>query len=202
MKRGPLVLLLLGLVGVWIHSPATAGSVYGDNVQESRLADNDKDGVINIRDRCSNTPAGAEVDNHGCPHVNKRLLSVELNILFDSGKFQVKPRFYGEVKNLADFMKSNSGSSVVIEGHTDDVGAAEYNENLSQNRADAIADVLINSFKIDRKRVRAIGYGESRPIADNDTIDGRATNRRVVAEVFASKVADVQRWTIYSVDRR
>ncbi|WCN11500.1 OmpA family protein [Marinomonas mediterranea] len=197
-----LPVLLFGLLGVLMHTPSMAGSVYGDRIKASQLADNDKDGVINVRDRCANTPRGAKVDNYGCPTVNKRLLSVELNILFDSGKYVVKPRFYGEVKKLADFMKSNAGSSVVIEGHTDDVGAADYNEALSQNRADAIADVLINSFKIDRKRVEAIGYGESKPIADNETIDGRATNRRVVAEVFANKVADVERWTIYSVDRR
>ena len=88
----------------------------------------------------------------------------------------------------------------MIEGHTDSVGNDEYNLALSQNRANAIAEVLINNFKIAKRRVEAVGYGETRPIASNDTKAGQARNRRVVAEVFANAVRDVERWTIYSVD--
>ncbi|MGB3383216.1 MAG: OmpA family protein, partial [Marinomonas sp.] len=73
---------------------------------------------------------------------------------------------------------------------------------LSQKRATAIADVLIDSFRVSPKRVKAIGYGESNPIATNDTEQGRANNRRVLANVFAQQTADVKRWTIYSVDTK
>jgi outer membrane protein OmpA-like peptidoglycan-associated protein len=90
---------------------------------------------------------------------------------------------------------------VVIEGHTDSQGSAELNQDLSQQRASAIADVLVDSFRIQADRVKGIGYGATRPIADNDTEDGRKLNRRVVAEVFAKQQFANERWTIYSVDK-
>ena len=176
-----------------------AESLYASNVQ-SRLADADRDGVIDARDLCPNTPQGAAVDNYGCPNQSTKLLSVELNVLFDSGKADIKPRFYSELKNLAQFLQEHPSSTVVIEGHTDSKGSAELNRELSQKRATAIADVLVDSFRIKADRVKGIGYGETRPIADNDTESGRKQNRRVVAEVFAKEQFANERWTIYSVD--
>ena len=176
-----------------------AESLYASNVQ-SRLADADRDGVIDARDLCPNTPQGAAVDNYGCPNQSTKLLSVELNVLFDSGKADIKPRFYSELKNLAQFLQEHPSSTVVIEGHTDSQGSAELNRELSQKRATAIANVLVDSFRIKSDRVKGIGYGETRPIADNDTESGRKQNRRVVAEVFAKEQFANERWTIYSVD--
>ncbi|TDO99772.1 OmpA family protein [Marinomonas balearica] len=177
-----------------------AESIYNPNIV-ARLADGDRDGVIDARDQCANTPLGANVNNVGCSAESTKLLSVELNILFDSGKDVVKPRYFSEVKKLADFMRKNSHSSIVIEGHTDDVGSEELNLDLSQRRASAIANVLTDSFMIRRSRVKGVGYGESRPVSSNDTVLGREQNRRVVAEIFARKTANVKRWTIYSVDQ-
>lgn len=179
---------------------AAAESLYASNVQ-SRLADADRDGVIDARDLCPNTPEGAAVDNDGCTNQSTKLLSVELNVLFDSGKAGIKPRFYSELKDLAKFLQDHPKSTVVIEGHTDSKGSAELNRELSQRRATAIADVLIDSFRIKADRVKGIGYGETRPIADNDTESGRKLNRRVVAEVFAKQQFANERWTIYSVDK-
>ncbi|RDL45696.1 OmpA family protein [Marinomonas piezotolerans] len=178
---------------------ASGSSLYGVDMSQ-KLADADKDGVINVRDMCPNTPMGAKVDNNGCSEKSSKLLSLDLKILFSSGKYDVKPQYYGEIKKLADFLKANPTSSVVIEGHTDDVGNANYNLALSQNRADAIANVLVERFGIPRSRVEGIGYGEEKPIATNDTASGRELNRRVVGEVFARKTADIERWNIYSVD--
>lgn len=177
-----------------------AESLYSGNIQ-ARLIDSDGDGVIDVRDRCSNTEKGAAVDNYGCPDISAKLLTVQLNILFDSGQSVVKPRFYPELKKLADFLNDNPGTSVVIEGHTDNVGSNELNQQLSQQRANAIADVLVDSFRIRANRVKGIGYGEERPIESNETEAGREKNRRVVAEVFARQEAEQKRWTIYSVDQ-
>ena len=193
MKKTALLTLLLLCGGL------QAESLYGDKVR-SRLADTDGDGVIDARDQCANTSAGAQVNNYGCPQVNTKLLSVELNILFDSGKSLVKPHFYSELKTLANFLQDNASATVVIEGHTDDVGSTALNESLSQSRASAIADVLTQKFRISPTRVKGIGYGESRPLVSNETPEGRKQNRRVVAEVFAKQVADSMRWTIYSVN--
>ncbi|BDX03039.1 hypothetical protein MACH16_17870 [Marinomonas pontica] len=177
-----------------------AESLYAANVQ-SRLADSDKDGVIDARDLCPDTTEGSAVDNYGCPNESTKLLSIELNVLFDSGKSDIKPRFYTELKQLAKFLQDHPTSNVVIEGHTDSKGSAELNRELSQRRATAIADVLVDSFRIKADRVKGIGYGETRPIADNDTETGRKLNRRVVAEVFAKQQFANERWTIYSVDK-
>ncbi|MBJ7537595.1 OmpA family protein [Marinomonas transparens] len=183
-----------------ISMTATAESLYASNIQ-SRLADTDKDGVIDARDLCSDTKPGAAVNHKGCPDESTKLLSVELNILFDTGKAEVKSSFYPEVRKLAVLLKEHPNSSAVIEGHTDDRGSVAANRLLSQKRATAIKDILVDSFRIKANRIKSIGYGEARPIASNDTSEGRKTNRRVVADVFAQSVTEKKRWTIYSVDQ-
>ncbi|MGB0941709.1 MAG: OmpA family protein [Marinomonas sp.] len=190
---------LLFILTLLICSQINAGSLYGDKVR-SRLADTDKDGVIDIRDRCNNTLYGAKVDNYGCSKTSTKLLSVELKVLFDTGKHEVKPAFYGELRRLASFLRKNPASAVVIEGHTDNVGSAQSNQALSQRRASAIADVLTSKFRIAKHRVESKGFGETTPITSNETDLGREANRRVVAEVFSRQTASLKRWTIYSVD--
>ncbi|MCV2402640.1 OmpA family protein [Marinomonas sp. C2222] len=190
---------IAGLMLAFSHI-ASAESLYASKIQP-RFVDNDRDGVIAARDLCPGTPIGAAVDNNGCEAQTKKLLSVELNVLFDSGKSNIRPKFYSELRELAVFLKANPNSTVVIEGHTDDVGAESYNKNLSQARASSIADVLVDSFRIKQSRVKAVGHGESRPIATNDTPQGRERNRRVIAEVISEQSIANQRWTIYSVDK-
>ena len=76
-------------------------------------------------------------------------------------------------------------TTTVVEGHTDSVGTDAYNQGLSERRANAVRDVLVNQYGLSADRVNAAGYGESRPVADNATSEGRAINRRVEAEVEA-----------------
>jgi len=110
---------------------------------------------------------------------------VELDVKFDFDKAQVKQESYGDIKALADFMKQYPQTSTVVEGHTDSVGSDAYNQGLSERRASAVRDVLVNQYGVESGRVQAVGYGESRPVADNATAEGRAINRRVEAEVEA-----------------
>jgi outer membrane protein OmpA-like peptidoglycan-associated protein len=190
---------IIGMILAFSHVSIAAESLYGSKVQ-SRLIDEDRDGVIAARDLCPNTPSGSSVDNNGCSSQTTRQVSSELNIFFDSGKSELKPRFYPELKGLVTFLKNNPTSTVVIEGHTDNKGSAESNKVLSQERATAISDVLIDSFRIKPDRVKGIGYGANRPITDNNTEAGREQNRRVVAEIVAEQKVVNERWTIYSVD--
>lgn len=190
---------LLALLALIICSQIQAGSLYGDKVR-ARLADADKDGVIDVRDKCKDTLYGANVDHYGCSQKSTKLLSVELKVLFDTGKHEVKPAFYSELRELASFLKKNPASSVIIEGHTDNVGSKTSNQTLSFQRASAIAAVITDKFKIAPNRVQAKGFGETSPIASNETQSGREANRRVVAEVFSRQTASLKRWTIYSVD--
>ncbi len=110
---------------------------------------------------------------------------VELDVKFDFDKSKVKEESYGDIKNLADFMKQYPQTSTVVEGHTDSIGSDAYNQGLSERRANAVREVLVNQYGVEGGRINAVGYGESRPVADNATPAGRAINRRVEAEVEA-----------------
>lgn len=110
---------------------------------------------------------------------------VELDVKFDFDKSVVKEESQGDIKALADFMSQYPSTSTVVEGHTDSVGTDAYNQGLSERRANAVRDVLVNQYGVGGDRVSSVGYGESRPVADNSTSDGRAINRRVEAEVEA-----------------
>ncbi|WP_240537099.1 OmpA family protein [Marinomonas flavescens] len=136
----------------------------------------------------------------GCPTVSTSVLSMDLKILFKPDKYDVSPLFYGQIKRLADFLIAHPDTKVSVEGYTDNVGDNERNLALSKNRASAITDILVQKFKIAQNRVKAVGFGESNPIAENDTPEGRAKNRRVIAEVYAEKTQSLRKWTIYSVD--
>ena len=110
---------------------------------------------------------------------------VELDVKFDFDKDRVKEESYGDIKNLADFMNQYPQTSTTVEGHTDSVGTDAYNQKLSERRANAVREVLVNQYGVGAERVGSVGYGESRPVADNATEAGRAVNRRVEAEVEA-----------------
>jgi OOP family OmpA-OmpF porin len=111
---------------------------------------------------------------------------VKLNVLFGNNKTDVEQKYYPEIEKLAMYLKEHPQSTVLIEGHTDDSGAASYNQTVSEKRAKAIADVLIRTFEVSEERVSAIGYGEDTPLFDNDTAEHRKANRRVVA-IISSK---------------
>ena len=110
---------------------------------------------------------------------------VELDVKFDFDKSVVKEESYSDIQNLADFMKQYPQTSTVVEGHTDSIGTDAYNQGLSERRANAVRDVLVNQYGVEGGRINAVGYGESQPVADNATDAGRAINRRVEAEVEA-----------------
>lgn len=108
-------------------------------------------------------------------------VSMTLKVLFDHDEAVIKPEYYQEVKAVADFMQQYPTTQAVIEGHTDSRGKDSYNQQLSQRRADAVKQLLTSQFGVDADRLSSVGYGESKPVASNDTATGREQNRRVVA---------------------
>ena len=156
-------------------------------MEEPVDGDADGDGIPDSRDKCPGTAAGAKVDADGCYIIIEKPVTIRLEVLFDFDKSVVKPEYYPEIKKVADFMKQYPMTDTVIEGHTDSVGTNAYNLSLSQRRAEAVRQVLIDQFKVDASRLTSVGYGEERPIADNRTAEGRQLNRRVVAVVSATK---------------
>ncbi len=150
--------------------------------------DSDMDGVPDSADRCPDTPRGTAVNEVGCPQLKpQEKVSIQLNVLFDTGKSVVKPEFDSEIKKVADFMSNYPEVNAVIEGHTDNVGSSAMNTALSQRRADAVKAYLTSKFGIAATRLGAKGFGPDQPIADNATPDGRSKNRRVVASLEAVK---------------
>jgi OOP family OmpA-OmpF porin len=110
-----------------------------------------------------------------------------LLVEFDFDKAVVKPKYDQEIEKLANVMKKYPDLDIVVEGHTDNIGTKQYNERLSQRRADAIREVMVKKFGIDAARIKAKGYGLSNPIASNATKAGRQQNRRVEAAVEYTK---------------
>ncbi len=146
--------------------------------------DSDRDGVFDYLDKCPDTPKGIQVDTNGCPVPIKEKVSIELNVEFETNSAVVKNIYDERIQKVSDFLKAYPGTTAEIEGHTDNVGSDAYNLKLSQKRAESVMKHLANKG-IDPTRMKAVGYGETRPVADNSTKEGRDRNRRVVAVISA-----------------
>lgn len=142
--------------------------------------DSDGDGVLDYQDKCPEIPG--TVTNHGCPELSARVKRVFQQALhginFETAKDIIKPNSFGILDNVVKVLEENPDYKIDINGHTDSQGGDDYNQDLSERRAKAVRQYLIN-HGISEDRMAAYGYGESRPIADNATARGRALNRRV-----------------------
>ena len=134
--------------------------------------DSDNDGVIDAKDNCPNTIAGAEVDNVGCMTI------IGLKINFESDSAVIKDDYNSRIVNFANVMKNNTKLKATIEAHTDSTASKKYNQELSEKRAQSTIEAL-KKLNIAPSRLSAIGYGETQPISTNTTKEGRAENRRV-----------------------
>jgi len=139
----------------------------------AKCSDGDNDGICDADDKCPGTPAGIKVDSVGCP------LEQRLKLLFDFDSAELRPESLNELERLVKFMGDVPFATALIEGHTDSVGPDAYNQSLSDRRAKAVFDYL-SSRGVDPARLKSIGKGESEPIGDNKTAEGRQENRRVL----------------------
>jgi len=132
--------------------------------------DSDGDGVYDDEDQCPGTPKGARVNSVGC--------WVLENVLFDFDKAVIKPEAYHLLDEVVEILKKNPDMNVELQGHTCNIGTAEYNMGLSLRRANAVADYLEDKG-ISRDRLTTKGFGFTKPVALNGTEFGRSLNRRV-----------------------
>ena len=109
------------------------------------------------------------------------------DVLFDTNKAELRTVGTNSVQKLAEFLKEYPERKILIEGHTDSTGSSDYNQNLSDRRAIAVRDTLIN-MEVGGDRVSTRGYGETNPVASNETTSGRQSNRRV--EIIISSDSD------------
>ncbi|WOJ98025.1 OmpA family protein [Congregibacter brevis] len=164
--------------GVMDDKDRCANTPAGAEVDMNGCAlDSDGDGVADYKDQCANTPAGVKVDTTGCPVKDEVVLTVDrLNFDFDSATLDAQSR--AALDSAVAVIKSHSSVKMDVVGYTDTSGPEEYNQGLSERRAQAAVDYLV-SQGIDADQLRATGRGEANPIASNDSRDGRERNRRV-----------------------
>jgi OOP family OmpA-OmpF porin len=153
----------------------SSAKVYKPKVAYKYITEKDSDGdwVPDSLDKCPNTPPNMMVNHDGCPIITT------LRLNFDYNKAYVKKIYYPQLKKIARILKNNPNLKIEIAGYTDDIGSEEYNLKLSQNRAQAVKNVLVKVYGIDPKRVVVKGYGEKYPLLPNDSATNRALNRRV-----------------------
>jgi outer membrane protein OmpA-like peptidoglycan-associated protein len=174
-----------GIYKYILEALATTGTEYAGKIQAEGVievtapetaaaavpVDTDGDGVPDSEDLCPDTPKGATVHKNGC----WALKGVKL---FDFDDSSIKPEGHELLDEVAIILENNPEITGELRGHTDSIGSEEYNKQLSEKRAKAVEEYLENKG-IDPSRLTSVGYGESQPIASNETPEGRQENRRV-----------------------
>jgi outer membrane protein OmpA-like peptidoglycan-associated protein len=174
-------LLIGGMAGAycWVH---------GDG-------DEDGDGVPDSRDKCPGTPKGVQVDANGCPPApppavveevvvvkEETIVIRDVHFQFDSAKLTAADT--AKLDTVATRLKQEApGAQLRVSGHTDSVGKEAYNQKLSEKRAHSVVEYLIKSGVPRSSFVSVTGAGESHPVADNKTAEGRALNRRTEIQI-------------------
>ncbi len=176
-----------GVIDAKDQCPNTPSGDEVDGKGCSIVKDSDNDGVADNKDACPDTPAGAKVDMKGCPEMLMEAVSIDLRVTFPNNSSVIPDSYRDEIAQVAKFMTQYPDTSAELAGHTDSAGSDKYNQMLSEKRAKAVMDYLVSEFGISASRLSSKGYGESQPIADNGTADGRAKNRRVTAKIKATK---------------
>jgi outer membrane protein OmpA-like peptidoglycan-associated protein len=126
--------------------------------------------------------AGARVERVG----EGIKITFSSGIMFDVDRAVLKNQYKGEISELSTILNKYEDTNILLEGHTDSTGSEEYNLDLSKKRAQSVANYLATQ-NVNPTRFTIMGYGESQPIASNETSQGRAQNRRVEVAIYANE---------------
>ena len=143
------------------------------------VVDSDGDGVPDTADKCPGSPSDKPVDADGCTIVSVVLEDVQ----FELNSSELTPESSESLDKVVAAMNDYPDLRIEVQAHTDSMGEAAYNQSLSEKRARSVRDYLVGKG-IAANRIEVKGYGETKPIADNSTREGRAKNRRVELEVI------------------
>ncbi|MDR8365153.1 OmpA family protein [Pseudomonas sp. JL3] len=198
-RTWPICSVIGGLVGgglgaiessAWAAGGTALGILTGGLICYAQDGDEDDDGVFDRRDRCPDTPADTPVEHHGCPLPQypasvkpveppvSEVITLNGNVLFAYNQSELMPEARSELDSLMAKLQNTDVVSVKVIGHTDSQGSDAYNQKLSERRASSVAAYLLSQGLAPNK-LTSEGRGESQPVADNDTEEGRAQNRRV-----------------------
>jgi outer membrane protein OmpA-like peptidoglycan-associated protein len=153
---------------------AGAGAVLCQ-AQANELADYDRDGVINVRDKCQGTEISRKVDQFGCALLVVDVQRIMLNIPFKHGSAYIHPNYYSGIESLATELKRYPQAKLTLEGHASATGSSSVNQTMSMARAKRVAGVLIELYNIAPTRIKLV--------TEQDT------QRRVVAYIKRHKFA-------------
>lgn len=146
-----------------------------DPIRTVTAADSDGDGVMDGQDRCPQTPQGFQVNDEGCI-IEQTVILRTVNFVYNSASLTTPSE--ESLDQVATALIGQPNLNVQVAGHTDSVGSERFNQILSEKRALSVRHYLI-SKGVAAKNLQAAGFGESKPIASNETADGRTENRRV-----------------------
>ena len=159
--------------GVLDYKDSCPDTLIGVNVDKKGCPlDSDGDGVFDYKDMCLETDSGFQVDLHGCP------LNKTLGLNFKTSSAKILQNSYAKIVEFAEFLKLNPAYKVEIIGHTDSVGKADANMILSNARAEAVKNALVEQG-IEESKLSFRGRGELEPLKSNRTAEGRRVNRRI-----------------------
>ena len=129
-----------------------------------------------------------EPEPESVPQQKEVVDTFELLVEFDFDKSNIKSVFKPQFDEIAQVLTESPDISMTIEGHTDWIGTDEYNQGLSERRANAVKTKFVQDYGIDANRISTVGYGEKRPIADNNTSAGRQKNRRAISVILRPRI--------------
>jgi OOP family OmpA-OmpF porin len=144
------------------------------------LTDSDGDGVVDSADKCPGTPAGTRVDGEGCPL--EKIIELK-GVTFEFNKTRLRPDALTILDGAVPTLKKYPEMKVEVAGHTDNIGSDAYNQKLSEGRANAVRDHFVQQG-VPESQLTVKGYGESEPVADNATEEGRERNRRTELRIL------------------
>lgn len=186
-------ILKVGLVvPIGSRSGAGAGAAAGaaGAAGATKILDSDGDGIADANDRCPGSAKGAPVDAYGCTKEQLAAGSERQfdDVLFDFDKSDLTPAGIAILDNAASVVNSGEYKSLLINvsGHTDWVGSEGYNQALSERRANTVKAYL-QKQGVDGSRIRTFAFGETTPVADNESAEGRAKNRRAEIRTTAGE---------------
>ncbi|GIU27253.1 OmpA family protein [Shewanella sp. MBTL60-007] len=155
------------------------------------VADSDNDGVTDDLDQCPNTPPTHKVDANGCTIYQEAEDEFDIEAKFANNSAKVEPSSYGDIKDLAAYMSQHPNSEVMISGHASNTGSAAYNMDISERRAAAVAEILVNEYGIAPERVSSKGYGITQPLIEGSSAEANKANRRIEAHVTGTEKVPV-----------
>ncbi|GLX77770.1 porin [Thalassotalea insulae] len=172
---------------------AKTSSPTAKKVTKTLPKDSDKDGVVDSQDNCANTPFTHKVNAQGCTVYMKQRETFELLVNFDNDKSDINAEGKKEITKMADFLQRYRQTRLTVHGHTSAQGDANYNQKLSERRAQAIVNMLVNDFSIAANRLTAIGHGEQQLKNSANTASAHAVNRRIEATITGAQKVPVKR---------